>query len=77
MLYVIHTVLIDPPPRPRAPLAPTRASSDLCAASERAQTALPEREGPPLDHHFAAFVRSRPWGWWLVMGKKTADDYSD
>eukprot|EP00435_Cladocopium_sp_Y103_P042507 s1414_g11.t1 len=36
-----------------------RASSDLCAASDSAQTALPEREGPPLDHHFAAFVRSR------------------
>lgn len=36
-----------------------RASSELAAASVAAQTALPEREGPPLDHHFAAFVRSR------------------
>eukprot|EP00434_Breviolum_minutum_P006261 symbB.v1.2.005525.t1/scaffold323.1/size229223/2 len=36
-----------------------RASSESAAASEVAQTALPARDGPPLDHHFAAFVRSR------------------
>eukprot|EP00927_Polykrikos_kofoidii_P025334 TRINITY_DN22785_c0_g1_i1.p1 TRINITY_DN22785_c0_g1~~TRINITY_DN22785_c0_g1_i1.p1 ORF type:complete len:302 (-),score=57.91 TRINITY_DN22785_c0_g1_i1:40-903(-) len=35
-----------------------RAASDEAAALPQAQTALPQRDGPPLDHHFAAFVRS-------------------
>eukprot|EP00928_Gymnodinium_smaydae_P071533 TRINITY_DN55092_c0_g1_i1.p1 TRINITY_DN55092_c0_g1~~TRINITY_DN55092_c0_g1_i1.p1 ORF type:complete len:285 (+),score=58.46 TRINITY_DN55092_c0_g1_i1:49-855(+) len=35
-----------------------RASSDAAAMAEAAQTAVPERDGPPLDHHFAALVRS-------------------
>uniref|UniRef100_A0A7S4UNP6 Ubiquitin carboxyl-terminal hydrolase n=1 Tax=Alexandrium monilatum TaxID=311494 RepID=A0A7S4UNP6_9DINO len=35
-----------------------RASSDAAASDPRAQTAVPARSGPALDHHFAAFVRS-------------------
>ena len=33
-----------------------KASSDNAAADAAAQTAVPERDGPDLDHHFVAFL---------------------
>ncbi|CAE7310422.1 UCHL3 [Symbiodinium necroappetens] len=39
--------------------ASLRQSSETAATSEAAQTQCPDRHGPPLDHHFAAFARSR------------------
>jgi len=36
-----------------------RGASDAAASSQAVQTALPARDGPPLDHHFAAFVHSQ------------------
>jgi len=37
---------------------PLKSSSDAVAQSAEAQTACPSRDGPDLDHHFVAFVRS-------------------
>eukprot|EP00401_Gymnodinium_catenatum_P019715 CAMPEP_0117510518 /NCGR_PEP_ID=MMETSP0784-20121206/28031_1 /TAXON_ID=39447 /ORGANISM="" /LENGTH=257 /DNA_ID=CAMNT_0005306157 /DNA_START=63 /DNA_END=832 /DNA_ORIENTATION=- len=61
-----------------------RAASDDAAATPAAQTILPDRDGPPLDHHFAAFVRS-PGGrlfeldgtkrWPVDHGPTTADGF--
>ena len=35
-------------------------ASDSAASGDAAQTALPRRDGPDLDHHFAAFVVGKP-----------------
>ena len=35
-----------------------KSASDETAVSAAAQTACPSRDGPALDHHFAAFVKA-------------------
>merc|ERR1711920_114603 len=58
--FVVQQESSSPEARGKAlVIEPTlRACSDSAAATPAAQTALPARDGPPLDHHFVAFIRS-------------------
>lgn len=47
-----------------------KASSDVAAESEVAQTACPSRDGPDLDHHFVAFVKDQKDQLWELDGTK-------
>ncbi|CAJ1341564.1 unnamed protein product [Effrenium voratum] len=59
--FVQHQMAASPEQRGEALLKDPelRASSESAASSHAAQTQCPDRHGPPLDHHFAAFTRSR------------------
>ena len=47
-----------------------KASSDGAAQSDEAQTTCPARNGPDLDHHFAAFLSDNRGQLWELDGTK-------